>query len=226
MATITDIYPKAETVSKTAETILGELKKHDMNPANCVWGTSICSDEVNNSFLTLGKHFRAPGPFFFGGISGLPFTGKTGFAAFASHIPDNGGALILFGPHIGISTDGTVGKVKREGQADVSGCCGSLAAGLQTVQSGSVPVEDHTDYQQTQVNKLLIEKHSELTEADEPIIKATDIAYKQIKRELTDIISTMKDKIANKNLLLVGGILINTDWDQEDYFECRDILEY
>ncbi|SMO81287.1 hypothetical protein [Gracilimonas mengyeensis] len=226
MEYINNIYSDAKSLSQTEKTILDELKKHDMSPANCIWGTSICSDEVNNSFLSLGTHFKAPGPFFFGGISGLPFTGKTGFAAFASHIPDDGGALILFGPHIGISADGTVGKVKREGQADITGCCGSLAAGLQTVESGSVPVEDHSDYQQTQVSKMLIEKHAELKEADDPIIEATEIAYTQIKRELNDIITNMKETLGDKKLLLAGGILINTDWQQEDYFELRDVIEF
>ncbi len=227
MATLTDIYPKAKTVSKTEETILGELKKNDLNPSNCIWGTSICSDEVNNSFLHLGKNFKAPGPFFFGGISGLPFTGKTGFGAFASHIPDNGGAVILFGPHIGIAEDGSIGSVQREGQEHTSSCCGSLVAGLQSVQSGQVPVtDDHTDYQQGQVNKMLVEKHQKIDEANEPIQEATEIAYEQIKRELTDIISGMKDAISGKKLLLMGGILINTHWQEEDYFELRDVLSY
>lgn len=227
MERITNIYPKAESLSATEKTLLDELKKQDINPANCIWGTSICSDEVNNSFLQLGKHFKAPGPFFFGGISGLPFTGKTGFAAFASHIPDNGGAVILFGPHIGISGDGSIGSVQREGQEHTSSCCGSLVAGLNKVQSGHVPATiDHSDYQQGQVNKMLIEKHSEISEEEQPIIKATDIAYQQIKRELTDIISGMKDKIAGKKLLLIGGIIINTSWQTEDYFELRDVITY
>jgi len=43
-------------------------------------------------------------------------------------IPDNGYCLIVQGPHVGITQDGLVGKVEREGIALVDSCCGSAIA--------------------------------------------------------------------------------------------------
>jgi hypothetical protein len=223
MKKIKELYPKADSISKLEQQILDELKTAKVSPSDCIWGTSICSDEINNTFLEIGKHFKAPGPFFFGGISGIPFTGKTGFGAFASHIPDDGAAVILYGPHVGISSDGTVGKVLREGQSKPSSSCGSLIAGLNNVKQGNVLNISHNDYQQGQVNKVLIENYEDIKAADDEVVATTEIGYNQIKRELTDIIGENVALLGDKPLLLIGGIIINTDWDQSDLFETRDI---
>lgn len=218
-------FPEAQTVQSLESTILNELKKNDLKASEMIWGTSICSDEVTNIFHHLNEHFAGPGPFRFGGISGLPFTGKTGFRAFASHIPDGGNAFILFGPHIGVSSEGAVGEILREGHESRSTCCGSLIVGLNAVRSGSVPATpQRDDYQQSQVSQLLIEKHGQILNSEEPVKEVTELAYKQIKRELTDIISSCSDALGNAKVLLMGGIVINTDCNEEDYFEVRDVL--
>ncbi|HBQ59941.1 MAG TPA: hypothetical protein DD671_10040, partial [Balneolaceae bacterium] len=179
MKHITDLYPKADSLTALEQVMLDELKQSNISPSDCIWGTSVCSDEINNTFLELGKHFKASGPFFFGGISGIPFTGKTGFGAFSSHIPDDGAAVILYGPHIGITKDGTPGKVLREGQSNPSSSCGSLIAGLESVKKGNVLNISHNDYQQGQVNKVLIENYEQIKEADNDVIATTEIGYNQ-----------------------------------------------
>jgi hypothetical protein len=223
MEYINKVFPEAKPLSSLERTILKEIKQTGYEPKDYIWGTSICSDELNNTINVLNKNFCGPGPFRFGGISGIPFTGKTGFAAFASHIPDDGGAFIVYGPHIGISKDGSTGSVQREGQKNPSTCCGSLIAGLNSVKTGNVLNISNNDYQQGQVNKVLTENYQEIKKADDQILATTNVAYKQIKRELSDIISESLQQIGNKQLLLIGGIIINTDWDQEDQFEIRDI---
>lgn len=219
-------YPEAQSLSKLKKTISEELGKHNMSPSKCIWGTSICSDEVNNTFNFISSDFVGPGPFRFGGISGLPFTGKTGFGAFVSHIPDDGGAFILYGPHIGVSNSGKIGELHREKQSNNTTCCGSLVAGLENVKSGNILNISHNDYQQGQVNKLLIENYQELKDSDEPIKTTTEIAYKQIKREITDIVASSLEMLGSSPVLLIGGIVINSDWDQDDYFEIRDISTF
>ena len=49
------------------------------------------------------------------GLAGLPFTGKTGWAAFSSHLVEDGNIVILYAPHVGIDNDGIIGQVMREG---------------------------------------------------------------------------------------------------------------
>lgn len=223
MQHITKVYPKAESLSSLKEIITKKLKDNNLNPADCIWGTSICSDEINNSFLKIGEDFKGPGPFFFGGISGLPFTGKTGFGAFSSHIPDEGAAVILYGPHIGVTKDGTFGQVLREGQKEPSSSCGSLIAGLNNLKEGNVLNISHNDYQQGQVNKTITENYEDIKNADNDVLATTEVAFNQIKRELSDIVGGSLESLDGKPLLMIGGIIINTDWDQQDLFEVRDI---
>lgn len=223
MQHISKHYPKAESLSSLEKLVLQQLSDENLNSSNCNWGTSICSDEVNNSLNNLSANFAGPGPFRFGGISGIPFAGKTGFKAFASHIPDQGGAVIIYGPHIGISENGDLGILYREGQENHSTCCGSLVAGLENVKAGNVLMISHDDYQQGQVNKMLIENYEDIKESDQPIKKTTDIAYNQIKREITDIISACLENLGPSPVLAIGGIVINTDHEEEDYFEVRDV---
>ncbi|MDR9416205.1 MAG: hypothetical protein RI564_07970 [Gracilimonas sp.] len=218
-----EFFKEAKPISSLRTLLETELSKKNLNSSNTLWATSICSDEVNQSLHQLDTYFNAFGPFIMGGISGIPFAGKTGFKAFISHIPDHGGALIIYGPHIGITKDGTVGKVNREGQDHPSSCCGSLVAGLENVIKGNVLSITHDDYQQGQVNKVLIENFPNIKNAKHPIVTTTEIAFKQIKRELTDIVESSLDSLEDKPLLLIGGIIVNRDWDQEDLVEVRDI---
>jgi Limiting CO2-inducible proteins B/C beta carbonyic anhydrases len=81
-----------------------------LTPSNTLFAQSICPDEVNhepgNSIPNLfAEHFGKV--FHLGGLGAIPFTGKTGFAAYASHVPrDNGHLFVLLAPHIGISDNG------------------------------------------------------------------------------------------------------------------------
>ena len=50
-----------------------------------------------------------------GGLAGLPFVGKSGFAAFTAHVPYNGHIIVTYGPHVGIAPNGFVGKYLRVG---------------------------------------------------------------------------------------------------------------
>ena len=52
----------------------------------------------------------------------------------AAHIPDDGFCLIIYGPHVGIARDGTIGKVEREGITLLDNCCGSAIAASNYLQ--------------------------------------------------------------------------------------------
>lgn len=116
-----------------------------------------------------------------------------------------------------------MGKVNREGQDHTSSCCGSLVAGLNSVKSGEVLSISHDDYQQGQVNKIITENYNDISSSENDIIATTEIAFNQIKRELTDIVAGSLESLDGKPLLLIGGIIINTDWDEQDLFEVRDV---
>ena len=65
------------------------------------------------------------------GLAGLPFTGKTGWGAFSSHVPTpDGNIVVMFAPHVGIDRDGVVGSIHRDGLAKNSSACGASIGAL------------------------------------------------------------------------------------------------
>lgn len=223
MDSVSKYFPNAISVKDLEQRVVSDLFERGFSPAKTIWGTSICADEVNNSINFLSGKFAAPGAFRFGGISGYPFTGKTGVLAFASHIPDNGGAFILYGPHIGISSSGVVGEILREQQKVNSTCCGSIIAAINSVKSSNIPeVNSPSDLQQDSViNMLNVEKEG-IFSSENAILSATEVIYQNSKSEINRVVKSLPEAFKNNNVYLMGGILINTDWNKLDYFDIRD----
>ena len=75
-------------VQKRSSAVL--LEKFGLGGENTIYGQSICPDEINNEkggLADLMKEYWGE-VFPMGGIGGSPYVGKTGFGAFASHVPD------------------------------------------------------------------------------------------------------------------------------------------
>jgi hypothetical protein len=224
---MTDNYfPNAVPIPKLQEFVLEKLSEKRLTKKNTLWATSVCSDEVNQSLHQLDEQFETFGPFILGGISGIPFAGKTGFKAFSSHIPDNGGALIIYGPHVGITQEGEIGKVHRAGQKLNTSSCGSVIGALSTLKNKESSEKPQYDYQQEEVKNLLRKNWDKLSNSDQQIITATEITYSEIKHEIREIITSCISYLEGKPLLAVGGILINTDPTEEDLFDIRDVDWY
>jgi len=65
------------------------------------------------------------------GLAGLPFTGKTGWGAFTSHVPTpDGNVVIMFAPHVGVDAHGHIGSIHREGIKKISHACGASIGAL------------------------------------------------------------------------------------------------
>lgn len=223
---IENYFSSAVPIPKLQEFVLEKLSEKNLNKKNTLWATSVCSDEVNQSLHQLDEYFETFGPFILGGISGIPFAGKTGFKAFSSHIPDNGGALIIYGPHVGITQEGEIGKVHRAGQKLNTSSCGSVIGALNTLKSDGSSEKPKYDYQQEEVKNLLRKNWDKLSSSEDQIITATEITYEEIKHEIREIVTSCISHLEEKPLLAVGGILINTDPSVEDLFDIRDIDWY
>ena len=128
LAVIHQWYPKAITTIDSVNRIIDFVECDlDLEPRQVMLADSVCSDDVNSiQYPARTQEFL--GPFKMGGLDGFPFTGLTGMGAFASHVPDNGAVFIYYGPHIGITKDGTIGEIHRFGQSKNSGCCGAAKA--------------------------------------------------------------------------------------------------
>lgn len=72
---------------------------------NTLFSHSVCPDEINHDegaiTDSLITHFGEV--FSLGGLAGIPFSGKTGFGAYAHHVPENGNIFVLFAPHCAVS---------------------------------------------------------------------------------------------------------------------------
>lgn len=166
------------------------------------------------------------GPSFpLGGLGGLPFTGKTGFGAFASHAPDDGRIVVMFGPHIGISDKGNLGKVVRPGMSDESTSCGACvgAFSLRDTPPPDMAMGDEPigDYQMNVVRQIVAGKASAIEKADEHDFAALNNEfYASVKAELLKVIpDDLQFPIA-----LIGGIQINTDVPHTDFFLPKDVM--
>lgn len=107
------------------------LKNIGCTNENTLFAQSICPDEINHEEDDITRLFQVHlgECFHLGGLGGIPFTGKTGFAAFSHHIPDDGNLFILFAPHVGVSDSGKIGEYSRLGQALDGKACGAASAG-------------------------------------------------------------------------------------------------
>lgn len=220
---ISNYYKNAITSQQLADTYLSKIQNELGYDADKILTTvSICSDEVNNSvsrFLSPNdRHFNM------GGLAGLPHTGVTGMIAYAHHVPDGGIPLIIYGPHIGISDDGELGKLLRPGQSKLSGSCGALllALGRMSADENHTPSEAANDYQQTTIEKNLLPHRAAIVGASNQVHEITEQAFKVIDKQIHENFEAAKGEFHCKQVALLGGVLINTSPSESDYFDVRN----
>ena len=82
-----------------------------MTGENTLYAQSVRPDEINHDEgCVSGQLIKWMGEVFhMGGLGGIPFTGKTGFNAFSSHVPDHGNLFVLMAPHVGVSRSAKIG---------------------------------------------------------------------------------------------------------------------
>lgn len=181
-------------------------------------GQSTCVDDITN---TKDKFVQSKikGPFTFGGLGGLPFTGITGVDAFAHHVPDAGTALLIVAPHIGRSAVEGWGKILRHGQQHSSSCCGALSAALAKLQKNElkteIPTED--DYQEQIIEQLALRHQNEIITEDEPLVAMTKVISKEGEQRMTAYAHHVRETHF-AFVVIVVGVIINTDYQYNDYF--------
>lgn len=215
-------YPDALDTRDTSIKYLGLLQNgHSIDVSKILLATSLCSDDMN---IPSTSFFRVIlGPFFLGGLGGLPFAGTTGMTAFAHHIPDNGSAFIFYGPHIGITLDGNLGRMYRPRQEDSGFCCGALMAALTRFKDPDFKPElNEEDYQQTMLERELFEYRDEILADEYPEKAITEKAFIKIDEMVHHYLAKCKDEFKVNKIALLGGIIINTDYGVDDYFEVRN----
>jgi hypothetical protein len=183
--------------------------------------TSLCVDEVNRVLdEDFGKVYDYP--FNMGGLSGFPLAGVTGFGAMASHIPDGGSCLIVFGPHVGVDSGGAVGTVERRGKEKGGACCGSAQAAAAFAAAGEKAPNPTSalDAGQTYVGNLLLPYAKRLESAADKMVELPYALYDAQKSMMADIIKAGANNVpGNGKIAVLGGIQVNTPEGTSDYFK-------
>jgi hypothetical protein len=209
-------YPNAVTCTQVAVENLEYIEQElGGDRHTTLLASSRCADDLVATNLTLTQEFS--GPFQLGGLAGFPFTGKTGMTAYAHHIHEGGTAFILYGPHIRITADGILGNMRRPGQSKCSPTCGVLVGAVAQIKSGRAPASSYDDFQQPQIIKMLVPYQGRILAAPSPIQEATLVSYELIHEQVNQILDATITEFSCKRIVLVGGILINTDVGAEDY---------
>lgn len=210
------------------------LSKYEYHNSTSLVATSLCCDEVNQPLIeTLEKEWGSQS-FSFGGLAGFAFGGVTSFGAMASHIPDGGSCLVVFGPHVGIDSTGTIGTVERRGRKSGGACCGSATAAANFVaqqqQQQKQKQDDHAntmtttsmmdpvDAQQQFVNNLLLPHGERLEQANNKSSELPMALFDAQQELIQRIVAKGCSKVADGNIAVVGGIQINTPEGMSDYF--------
>lgn len=215
-------YPKALDTRDTSIKYLGLLQNgHDIDVSKLLLATSLCSDDMN---IPSTSFFHVVlGPFFLGGLGGLPFAGITGMTAFAHHVPDNGSAFIFYGPHIGITLEGELGRMYRPRQEALGNCCGALMLTLDRFRDPDFkPTLKEEDYQQSMLERELFSYREEILASANPEKCITEKAFKKIDEMIHRYLSQTKAEFKVNRVALLGGVIINTDYGVDDYFEVRN----
>jgi len=223
MPDIQSIFPKAEEGKQYTRQCIDKLQKdHGFDLKHTILATSVCSDEIIQSATNFRDYVALETPFQIGGLAGFPFAGLTGFHAFAGHIPDDGGAIIIYGPHIGVSETMKVGKVVRTGQMIETSCCGALVGVVGSFKDsqGTEPDKEY-DYQQWLLTDQLSNHKEEITSSKNPLIFATDRMFEKIDRRIKRLLEKSSGHFKGNRVALLGGIIINTDTGKDDWFEER-----
>lgn len=217
LAIVRQHYPNAvSTIDAVNKTILFVEDVLDLEPGQVMLADSLCCDDVN-SIQYPARATEFLGPFKLGGLDGFPFVGLTGMKAFSSHVPDDGAVFIYYGPHIGISKDGNLGKIHRIGQYKSSDCCGAAMAGLQKLTNHAI-VDGHVndlDYQMNTLEQILLQQGDRILDAPIPLKEATEVIYEAIDKRIRELLEQTKFKC--RYIILTGAILINGDSDMGSF---------
>ncbi|MEM6525451.1 MAG: hypothetical protein AAGF85_08000 [Bacteroidota bacterium] len=215
-------FPDAKDAKDTSIHYLGRMQiEHELDISRILMATSVCSDDINVPSTTFFNVLF--GPFIMGGLGGLPFAGKTGMTAFAHHIPDEGSAFIFYGPHIGITLEGELGKMYRPRQEETGNSCGALMLALSRLQDSKYkPVLNDDDYQQMKLEESLLPYRDQILESGNQAKAITEATYDIINKKIHEHVETCKDEFPVNKVTLLGGIIINTDYGLDDYFDSRN----
>ena len=187
--------------------------------------TSISPDELNRQLEVEFSSIFGPA-YHMGGLAGFCFAGVVGFGNMTHHVPEDGLCLVLYGPHVGVDWDAQFGSVNRDGHKASSECCGPAEMALEycmRVKSGErAEVKFPTDIiesQQTWVCNEVLPLTDRIMAAEDSSVELPLALYDAQDAMMHRVIAKAGPEIrGGKNIVLLGGVTINTPEGTAEYF--------
>ena len=220
------LFPGAMSNNDFELRVVEVLHGRGLTAANTLLTTCLCSDELATRLAddfakVYGNNYNL------GGLAGFPFAGNIGFETMSGHIPDDGFCLLVYGPHVGVTADGVVGKVERDGVALVDDCCRSAVESYNylkerkssdAAESTNGGMQAFTDLQQNAVQNLMQPLVSTRLESSEHPLWDLPYALFESQDNLIREIVHAGLSGTKRGLVMLGGIQINTGPGTPDYF--------
>jgi len=212
-------YPSGMEGPRAEQIIHAALAERGWTKEDTLFAHATCPDEVNydeEEDIMAEMTKRWGKRFSLGGLGGMPFSGRTGWAAFGGHTPENAGhILVLYAPHVGVGNNGNVGKIRRQGQSHDTTCCGAAVAayGTEKLPSGDDWI---TDMEQFALTKLL-QPFKKAIKAHPTPMKGLSYANFEVSHELLRQQLTQPERFCSE-IAVVGGIMVNLPGNLHDHF--------
>ena len=209
------VFPDALHSDRFCDAVDDAAREAGFEPDATLLVTGSCRDELCFPFgdrlqETWGSAFHL------GSLGGLLFLGRTGLAAAHAHAPlghRRRRYLVVALTHVGIGSDGTVGRVARSQQQAESSACGALVALQQEIMSGSeLPDLDPDDLEQGLLRRRLAFLWAR--GADLTVLEATMAARDAIRQDVLRLHPAL-DPDGRSDVLLITGVLVHAgdgDW--------------
>lgn len=212
-------FPNAILFSDLFEKTKTPLEGLGLTPKNTLFANATCRDEINQRDIRVFGEYWGEN-FDLSGLGGIPSAGLTGFSAYSHHVSEGGILFILYGPHIGVNSEGELGKVLRVGMKHETSSCGALIAFHSKILGNAnyEPTNDILDSEQALLERELLPHASDILSSDSPIKAVTNHAYTVIDHMMSKIIERSEYK---GKIVLLGGVIINTPGGGPDYFDTR-----
>jgi hypothetical protein len=197
--------PLASFVDWTREV----LAPHGFVPGNALALLGVCRDEL--MLATSSAVSSVWGPAFdVSSLAGMVFLGRSGMSAAAHHAPGVDGRrryVVIVLPHIGVTEDGSVGMVLRDGQDHVSTACGALVGLHAQLASGTVP--DGVDHDDLELSLLRADVRAALGDASVPDLPGlTDVARRCATDECVRLAEGLVHD-ADADVAVIWGVVVH-----------------
>ncbi|MCX6707775.1 MAG: hypothetical protein NT001_06615 [Candidatus Woesearchaeota archaeon] len=203
-----------------------EMKKAGVNADNTLVVSCVCRDDILHRGNHLTEYFdrKKYGVFYIGGLMGFPTGGVTGLIAASHHVPEgkNRHLLIVYGPHIGVSSQGEFGKVKRRGHYEDTSDCGALMGFLKTFQHDAkpgriyMPPKDQLDLENCSLQAKFIPHMRDVIGSANSVVSLTKLAYDLIEDDIFRIVERARGEMHDMKIMELGAIFVNGP-DGKDY---------